>query len=80
MAGPVTAVVCCCWLLAQADRARARAASMDKRIVGFENNMLVTKSFRELEFDVQVYGKRLIRVNICDGEQAWAGSVSSVQA
>ena len=80
MPGPVTAVVCCCWLLAQPDRTKARAANMDNRIVGFENNMLVTKSFRELEFDVQVYGKRLIRVNICDGVQARAGSVASVQA
>ena len=79
MPDPVVAVPCCCWL-AQADRIRARAANMDNRIVGFEGNMLVTKVFRESEFDVQVYGKRLIRVNICDGEQARASSVPSVQA
>jgi hypothetical protein len=67
MAGPVGVEACCCWLV-QADRMRARAAKMDSRIVNFDGNILVTNAFRALEFDVQVYGKRLIRVNICDWE------------
>jgi hypothetical protein len=41
---------------------RARAANMDNRIVNLYGNMLVSNAFRALEFDVQVYGKRLIRV------------------
>ena len=59
---------------------RARTANMDNQIVNLDDNMLVSNVFRALEFDVQVYGKRLIRVNICDWEQTRASGVSSVQA
>jgi hypothetical protein len=45
---------------------RARAVNMDNRIVNLDDNMLVRKAFGELEFDVQVYGEPLIRVNICN--------------
>jgi hypothetical protein len=59
---------------------RAKAVNMNNRIINFDGNMLVRKAFPELEFDVQVNGKGLIRVNICDWIQTRANGVTSVQA